>query len=179
MRVIDFYEAQGEQMAHYAKVLQDKGYVYGKHILPHDAGAHAMKDGKSTQQVAWEEGLKAIVLKSEKIGPGIEAARQMLGVCFIDGEKCRHLIKCLEHYHKKYNEKMNCYSDTAVHDWSSHAADAFRYCAVARRDGFDGGGGGEGPAPTPSNIKQWDMKHRGYGGMSIQDEVKRFGVAWD
>lgn len=27
---------------------------------------------------------------------------------------------------------MNVYSNAPVHDWASHFADAFRYCAMAR-----------------------------------------------
>src|SRR5690606_2328993 len=34
--VIDYYEATGEGLKHYAEVLQSKGYVYGQHVGPHD-----------------------------------------------------------------------------------------------------------------------------------------------
>src|SRR3990167_1385253 len=36
VRVIDYYEASGEGLPHYAAVLQAKGYVYGTHWAPHD-----------------------------------------------------------------------------------------------------------------------------------------------
>ena len=36
VRVIDFYEASGEGLPHYAGVLQSKGYTYGTHWAPHD-----------------------------------------------------------------------------------------------------------------------------------------------
>jgi hypothetical protein len=45
----------------------------------------------------------------------------MLSVCFIDEKKCSYLLKCLENYHKKYNEKTQAYSETPMHDWCSHA----------------------------------------------------------
>jgi len=36
VHIIDYYEASGVGLDHYVKVLQEKGYVYDKHILPHD-----------------------------------------------------------------------------------------------------------------------------------------------
>jgi phage terminase large subunit len=36
VRAVDYYEASGEGLPHYVAVLHRKGYVYGKHIAPHD-----------------------------------------------------------------------------------------------------------------------------------------------
>jgi len=36
LHAIDYYENNGEGLAHYAKVLQDRGYLYGAHVGPHD-----------------------------------------------------------------------------------------------------------------------------------------------
>jgi hypothetical protein len=33
---IDFYQSSGKGLDHYARVLQEKGYLYGFHLLPHD-----------------------------------------------------------------------------------------------------------------------------------------------
>ncbi len=133
IRIIDFYENNGEGIAHYAKMLQSKPYVYGTHYMPHDAGSGSIQTGRTLQDVAYEIGIKATVLERElDIGIGIEAVRSMLSTCFIDEKKCSHLLKCLENYHKKYNEKTQSYSETPQHDWCSHAADSARYMANAR-----------------------------------------------
>lgn len=133
LRIIDFFENQGEPVAHYVKMLQQKPYAYGTHYLPHDAGSGSIQTGRTLQDIAWELGLKTTVLPRETdIGIGIEATRAMLSYAFIDEIKCRHLIKCLENYHKRYNEKLQSYSETPLHDWTSHAADATRYVANAR-----------------------------------------------
>src|SRR5690606_1540372 len=29
-------------------------------------------------------------------------------------------VKCMENYHKSYNDKFRCYGDKPFHDWSSH-----------------------------------------------------------
>ena len=36
VRLIDYYENAGVGLDHYARILQEKGYVYDQHILPHD-----------------------------------------------------------------------------------------------------------------------------------------------
>lgn len=133
LRIIDFYENQGEGIAHYAKILQSKPYVYGTHYFPHDAGSGSIQTGRTLQDIAYECGLKSTILEREKdINIGIEAVRSLLHVAFIDETKCRHLIKCLENYHKKFNDKTQAYSESPLHDWTSHAADSVRYMANAR-----------------------------------------------
>lgn len=133
VRIIDFYEAQGEGIAHYAKIIQTKPYVYGTHYMPHDAGSGSIQTGRTLQDVAYEQGIKTTVLEREAdISIGIESVRSLLSICFIDEKKCSHLIKCLENYHKRYNEKTQSYGEAPVHDWCSHAADSIRYMANAR-----------------------------------------------
>jgi len=162
VRIIDFYEAQGEGIAHYAKIIQNKPYVYGTHYLPHDAGSGSIQTGRTLQDIAWEQGLKTTILERETdISIGIEATRAMLSTVFIDSVKCAFLLKCLENYHKKYNEKTQNYSESPLHDWSSHAADSVRYMANARIQ-F-----GRGPGSlTPEKLMQ--MKSAaGFGPKSI------------
>jgi hypothetical protein len=149
-RIIDYYEAQGEGIAHYCKLLQNKPYLYGNHYLPHDAGSGSIQTGRTLQDIAYELGLKTTVLGRETdIQIGIEAVRNLLSICYIDQTKCLHLIKCLENYHKKFNEKTQCYSEAPVHDWTSHCADSVRYVANARLQ-F-----GRGPGSlTPDKLNQ-------------------------
>jgi len=133
LRIIDFYENSGEGIAHYAKILQQRPYVYGTHYMPHDAGSGSIQTGRTLQDVAYEVGLKTTILERETdIAIGIEAVRSLLSIAYIDESKCVHLLKCLENYHKKYNEKTQSYSDNPTHDWCSHASDSVRYMANAR-----------------------------------------------
>lgn len=154
LRIIDHYENQGEGIAHYAKLIQNKPYVYGTHYMPHDAGSGSIQTGRTLQDVAWEVGLKTTVLEREtNISIGIDAVRSMLNIAFIDEQKCRHMVKCLENYHKKYNEKTQSYSETPLHDWTSHTADSVRYMANARTQ-F-----GRGPGSlTPDKLNQMKAK---------------------
>ncbi len=166
LRIIDFYEAQGEGIAHYVKLLQSKPYVYGSHYMPHDAGSGSIQTGRTLQDIVYEQGLKTILLERElDIQIGIEAVRSLLSIAFIDENKCKHLIKCLENYHKKFNDKTQAYSEAPVHDWCSHAADSVRYMANARIQYGRGPGSmtperlneikartGHGPKPMPKHL---------------------------
>jgi phage terminase large subunit len=156
-RIIDYYENHGEALAHYVKTLQNRPYIYGTHYLPHDAGSGSLQTGHTIQKAAQELGLKTIVLPRDDLDVGIEMTRALLAVCYIDETKCKQLIKCLEHYRKRYNESTSSYSQTPVHDWASHGSDAMRYCAMARAKYGKAGSG-----LTPSQIR--DMRERSYGG---------------
>jgi len=50
---------------------------------------------------------------------------------WFDKEKTKYLLECLSQYHKEWDEKRGVFRNKPLHDWSSHAADAFRYFAVA------------------------------------------------
>jgi hypothetical protein len=58
----------------------------------------------------------------------------LLPRCWFDHTNCKEGLECLRQYHRKYNEKSRSFRTTPVHDWSSHAADAFRYLAVGIKD---------------------------------------------
>jgi len=62
---------------------------------------------------------------------GIHAAKMILPRCYFNVDTCKPLIDALRHYHRKFSEKMRMFSNKPVHDWSSHACDAFRYMAIA------------------------------------------------
>jgi hypothetical protein len=53
--------------------------------------------------------------------------------CWFDEDKCDDGLQALRHYRYKVSEGQ--YSNEPVHDWASDGADAFRYMALALRDG--------------------------------------------
>ena len=45
-RIIDYYENNGESLAHYVRVMkEEKEYIYGKHFLPHDVAVRELGPG--------------------------------------------------------------------------------------------------------------------------------------
>ena len=134
IRIIDFYENQGEGMAHYIKYVREKDYLYGSHIAPHDIKVREMGTGKSRWEVAQQLGLRFEICKNVQIDDGIEAARTIIPRCYFDEKRCNLLIEALRQYRKDFDEKRQVYRDKPLHDWTSHAADAFRYLALGTRD---------------------------------------------
>lgn len=133
IRVIDYYEASGEGFPHYAKKLQEKPYVYSVHHAPHDIEVRELGNGRSRKETAASLGIAFQVVPNLPIDDGIEAARTLLGRCWFDREKCERGLNALASYHKAYDDKLKDWKSYPQHDWSSHAADAFRYLSVGHK----------------------------------------------
>lgn len=129
-RVIDYYEMTGEGLPHYAKVLQDKGYIYGRHIAPHDIRVRELGSGKSRLEVAQGLGIRFDVAPKQSIDDGIQAVRALLPHCWFDKAKTQQGLEALRQYRSDYDDRLKVFRSKPLHDWTSHAADAFRYGAI-------------------------------------------------
>ena len=107
-------------------MLKEKDYVYEEHYAPHDIEVTEFSSGKSRREVAHQMGINFRVSPKTSIEDGIHACKMLLPRTWIDVDHCKKLIDALRHYHRKYNDKERTYKIKPVHDWSSHAADAFR-----------------------------------------------------
>lgn len=135
IRIIDHYEAHGEPLAHYAKVIADKGYrEFGDDWVPHDARVRELGTGRTRVETLIQLGRKPRVVPSHKIGDGINAARVTFEKCWFDGARCAAGLEALRQYRADYDEKARAFRDAPRHDWSSHTADAFRYLCMAWRE---------------------------------------------
>jgi len=133
-RLIDYYEASGEGLPHYAKVLQDRGYVYGRHCAPHDIAVRELGSGRSRIEVAASLGIKFEIAPAVPLEDGIHAARLWLGRCWFDETKCKAGLEALQHYRWDYNDRLGEFKSTPVKNWAGHCADSFRYAALALKD---------------------------------------------
>ena len=133
VRLIDYYEADGEPLSHYARIIAERGYNYtgGKNFLPHDVAARDLSSGVSRQQTLETLGLRVTV--GARLGPEdrIEAARQLFSRIWIDETRCKRGIDCLQNYRRAFNDKLGEFKADPVHDWASHGADAFGELALA------------------------------------------------
>ena len=139
IRAIDYYENNGEGLAHYANVLREKGYKYARHFAPHDIAVRELGSGVSRLETASKLGIRfeRIPTNVDVMG-GIENVRELLQYCWFDEVKTEQGRKCLEAYKKEWDEKHSCYKTQPLHDWSSHGADAFRTAAQAWKLGYCG-----------------------------------------
>jgi hypothetical protein len=142
VHVIDYYEASGYGLAHYAEKLSEKKYVYGAHYGPHDLAVRELGTGMSRFDTAATFGIKfELVPRISKLAEGIEAVRQFLPKCYFAEVKAPpvpgvgkivtvdRLVDCLDSYRKEWDEKLGVFKDTPRHDWASHGVKGFETLA--------------------------------------------------
>ncbi len=130
VHVIDYYEASGEGLPFYADVLEEKGYLYGRHYLPHDIEVTELGSGKTRAASLRELGVRPSVVAKSNLEDGINATRNMLMRSAFDASLCSEGLDRLALYRREKNEKLGTLRKKPVEDWASHGADAFRTGAV-------------------------------------------------
>ena len=129
VRLIDYYESNGEDILHYCKIISDKPYKYAKHFVPHDAANKTLAaGGRSIVQQAYAEGVKMFVIPATSQQNGIEAARMTLKRCWFD-KKASQGYEALKQYQFQWDDDAKIFRSKPKHDWASHAADAFEIVA--------------------------------------------------
>jgi hypothetical protein len=129
IRLVDFYENHSQGLDTYVTWLRDNGWSDATQLLPHDVVVRELGTGKSRQEMLEEAGLEITVVKKLPVADGIQAVRRLLPRCWFD-KNVKQGLDALRNYRRNYDEKRNVFFDTPLHDWCSHASDAFRYLAV-------------------------------------------------
>ena len=133
VRMIDYYENCGKGLDHYFKLLQDKGYVYGAHFAPHDIKQRELTTGRTRLETARDMGIDFRVLPKLAISDGINAGRLMFSRLWVDEEKCQQWLDYIAQYHHEWDDKQGMFKDIPNHDFTSHAADMYRYAAIGEK----------------------------------------------
>lgn len=141
-RIINYYENQGEPLAHYVKWLYNqKYYVFGNHFLPHDANTRRMltQDVKTYKVMLEELGLQRmeVVPRTSSVEESIEDTRNFLSNCVFDAKNCAIGLSRLEQYRRSKN-KLGKWGGP-LHDENSDGADAFRTLACGLEMGKTSG----------------------------------------
>lgn len=142
LRFIYYYENNGEGLDHYFEVIkkiQDKyKFSYHAHFAPHDIKVREFTTGKSRLEYALSRGFMFKITPDISVQDGIDAVRVLFSSFIIHETNCKQGIDCIQEYRKKYSEDNHCYSNTPLHNWASHGADALRYLAVGWQDYYLG-----------------------------------------
>lgn len=127
IRVLDYYEAQGQPLAAHVQWLRSKGYGKALCILPHDGVQHDKVYSVTYESALFDAGFDVEVVKNQ--GPGaasmrIEATRRMFPSVWMNERTTEAGLYALGAYHAKRDDARGI--DLGPnHDWSSHCADAF------------------------------------------------------
>ncbi len=129
-RIIDFYEAGGEDLPHFAGIIKKKGYNYGGHYVPHDAKHDRLGMIGSIQSQLKTMGVAAKVLKMTSIKARIEMGRTLINECWFNNiPVVQDGLHALMNYHYAYDDDRAKFKDKPYDGWEADASDAFGYLA--------------------------------------------------
>ena len=87
----------------YAKVLADKGYLYGDHWAPHDIAVRELGSGLSRLEVARSLGINFRIAPRQSLEDGIHAVRLTLPRMWFD-KKVEKAVTSLSMYRRELND---------------------------------------------------------------------------
>lgn len=135
IRVLDYVETQGKSLPETLSVIEARGWRQRIDWLPHDAKVRELGSGKTRIETLQALGCKDIRLVSDHgVMDGIQAARLTLAATWFEIRTTGDGLEALRQYRSNYDERLKIFGDKPRHDWSSHAADAYRYLAMAWRE---------------------------------------------
>lgn len=142
LRIIDCYEGRMQGLDHYARILKEKDYVYGQHLLPHDVEVTELSTNTSRLETLEALGVKPIevVPRVKSINEGIEQTRAMFSRVYFDRDKAADLLAALRNYQYVWDDKYNVFRQKPLHNQASNYSDAFRQIAQGFTDGAAWGG---------------------------------------
>lgn len=139
VRVIDYYEAQGQPLASHLVWLHERGHKPETTDiwLPHDGVTQDRVYDASFEGGFIAAGYATEVIPNQGRGAAtqrIAAARRMWPAVWMDSEHCSAGLAALKWYHEKRDEERDV-GLGPEHDWASHSADAFGLMALVYEAG--------------------------------------------
>lgn len=134
-RIVDFMEDDNQPIGHYIDWVKSRPYKVNPRgiFLPHDARAKSLQTGKSIIEQFLANGIRPNLVPEMSLQDGIEAARMILPRCYFDEGATYDGLEHLRAYMREWDERTQTYRNRPKHDQHSHAADSFRYLALAAR----------------------------------------------
>lgn len=138
-RFIKYHEASGETLGYYVKYLQDTGYTFGHHYLPHDAAHKRLSDRNMSIEdmlrVDWEIKNIVIVDRITELQAGINQARKHFASSYFDEAGCAEGLAHLSGFKRAWNASLGAWRDEPAENEHIHGADAYRQFGQAIESG--------------------------------------------
>jgi hypothetical protein len=135
-RVLEYLEGTSLGLPDYLAMVKALPYAVTRWVAPHDMKVRdfSLPGAPTRQDVARDYGVNFEIV--DKIPPeeGRDMVRRFLKECEFNRTKTQVGRNALVSHRSAYDGKNQTLRLTAVHDWSSHAADAFRYGCQAGDD---------------------------------------------
>lgn len=136
IRVLDYYEAQGQPIATHLNWMRGKGYTPDRcqFWLPHDGSTQDRVFDVSYESALRDAGYHVTVVPNQGKGAAkmrIEAARRLFPSIWFNADTTEAGRDALGWYHEKRSQDDRNIGLGPEHDWSSHGADSFGLMCVA------------------------------------------------
>jgi hypothetical protein len=135
--ILDHYASSGVGLEHYAGVIearhQQYGWAHGDDYVPHDAKIKEWGSGRTRVETMQQMGLRPLLVPHHSLDDGINAVRRTLPLCVFHPRTEEGGLSALEQYRREWDDEKKSFRANAVHDWTSHPADSFRYLSMAWR----------------------------------------------
>jgi hypothetical protein len=132
VRMFDYREFHGKGLQAVKEAIDRMGFPVAHWIGPHDLAVRELGTGRSRLEVARSLGMNFAVAANLPIEDGREAVRQVLPTLWVDAGRCEMFIDAMRQHRAVYDDKLEIEDKAALHDWTSHGADMFRYYCVTR-----------------------------------------------
>jgi len=134
IRVLNYYEAQGQPIGHHLDWLRRNGYGPGRAIivLPHDGDTHDKVFDVSYKSAFEAAGYEVEIIPNQGTGAAmmrVEAGRRWFPRIWFNEATTGPLRDALGWYHEKRDEQRSI-GLGPEHDWASHASDGFGLMCV-------------------------------------------------
>jgi hypothetical protein len=135
--ILDHYATSGIGLEAWrdkiAERYREHGWTHGNDYVPHDAKVKEMGTGRTRVETMISLGLKPLLVPNASIEDGRNAVRRTLPLCVFHPRCETGGIDALEQYRREWDDEKKAFRANAVHDWTSHPADSFRYLALSWR----------------------------------------------
>ena len=137
IRVLDYYEAVGQDLASHLTWMRSRGYSPDKAELwlPHDGATQDKVYAVSYESALKAAGYKVTVIPNQGKGAAakrIEEGRRLFPAMWFNEETTQPGLEALGWYHER-KDPVRSVGLGPDHDWSSHAADGFGLMCVAHQ----------------------------------------------
>lgn len=168
IRLIDYYEDRNKDLEFYCNVIKSRYTQYAGHYVPHDAANKLLAaGGRSIYEQMLQQNLKNVhVIPATSQQNSIEAARETLKITWIDRTKCDDGINALKQYQFEYDEDLQTFKSKPIHNWASHASDAFEIIGQVWRNP---------PVPAAQTPPRWVPTFNELVARNRQERLEREG----
>lgn len=133
--IIDYHESHSAGWDFYASLLNSKGYVYEKHIFPHDGDTRIVgREITTNRQMAEQVGIRPIKIipQTKSVWEDIRNyCKPTLPTIWFDESKASVLINHLDCYTRRWDRVNGMWLNDAQPNEASHGADSFRTLVMA------------------------------------------------